>query len=122
MKNQNPNRTVPVTHQSKPIPAQPSPKKLFDKKAFNKHLEDLIVMRWPKTSRFIRGYEEAEVIFGQCLAIREQGITKETSEILRRLSNSGGYLAAAGNWLEFLQVVGISTQQWNQIKSDFGAD
>jgi hypothetical protein len=92
-----------------------APGRPFDQITFGEKLADAIVTRRKKTARFISD-EQLDGIFDECLKLRELGDISEAVETLGRLLDSAGFLAAAGNLAEFLDLFGWSLQDWNQTQ------
>jgi hypothetical protein len=110
-----------MNHTRTSVPTHPggkavnAPSRPFDKIAFGDALADVIVLRRKKTERFISD-EQLDGIFDDSLKLRLLGDISEAVETLGRLLDSGHFLAAAGNWDEFLELFGWSRQDWNQTQ------
>jgi hypothetical protein len=98
------------THTAPSRPARGGP---FDKVQFAEKLADAILMRRAKAEPFI-SEEAVEAIFDDCMAVGSLGKTEESTERLQRIWNDGTFLAVAGNWDDYLEMFGLSRQDWNQ--------
>jgi len=89
-----------------------------DKVIFGDKLLDAMMARWEKTHQFM-SEADLEALAMDCLAVWENTQDRETVKILRRILNKTHYLAVAGSWSEFLDLLGFSRGHWDWNRDVF---
>jgi hypothetical protein len=84
-----------------------------DRNAFAEKLADLMMARRAKTQQFVTE-ADLDALAEDCTALWKNPRREEAFEILDRLMNNSHYLAVAGNWAEFLELFGLSRQEWDR--------
>jgi hypothetical protein len=84
-----------------------------DRDAFAEALADLMMARRAKTQQFVTE-ADLDALADDCTALWKTPRCEKAFEVLDRLMNNAHYLAVAGNWGEFLELFGLSRQEWDR--------
>ena len=90
-----------------------APGTILDKNAFTDKLVELMMARRTKTQGFVTE-TELEDLATDCMAVWASPQSEKSSQILHRILNLQHYLAVTGNWSDFLELVGVAPQDWDQ--------
>ena len=81
----------------------------------SKHIKNkaAVVFFYPLDFTFVCP-TELEDLATDCMAVWESPQSEKSSQILHRILNLQHYLAVTGNWSDFLELVGVAPQDWDQ--------
>lgn len=83
------------------------------REAFVERLVEAIVFRRSKTWQFVSD-AELESLMDHCLAIWHNPSDEGVMDPLQRVLDNTSYLAAAGNWGAFVELLELSAERWEE--------